>query len=188
MATDKPTSGNMNTGNMRNSGDMMSGGSIRSTGDMSSGGSTGAAMMDKAQIIDTLNDLLVVDYNAVGLYDKVLQNLDRADLRGEVESFRGDHQRHIEGLRQAVLDLGGNPSEGPSMIGPLAKMFTSITSALMGNKGALTGLLQGEEYTTSSYDKADINGLPEHLRAMVMRNKQDEYRHLQWVKETLKRM
>jgi uncharacterized protein (TIGR02284 family) len=165
-----------------------SGSNVSGSSNVSGTSGGAAAARDRDKMIEVLNDLLIVDNNAVGLYDKVLEKLDRDDLRSQVESFRGDHQRHIRDLSQAVRGLGGTPRNDTSFVGPMAKTFTSVTAALMGNKGALQGLMQGEEYTTSNYDKVNLDLFSEDIRSIIMRNRDDEHRHLQWVKDALKRI
>jgi len=140
---------------------------------------------DRVSAVDTLNNLLIADFDAIGLYDRVLQSIDNEQFRGPLIQFREDHQRHINDLTQAIRNIQGEPMSRPSLMGPIAKVMASMASTLMGNKGSLQALYQGEQYVKNIYDQAPVGGLPTQLRELVARNAEDEHRHSQWVRETL---
>lgn len=137
------------------------------------------------KIISVLNDLIQLDIDAVHAYGQAIDNVEESVVRGRLLEFQNDHERHIRELGQAVLDQGGTPIEHKrDFKGFLIEGMTAIRSAT-GTKGALKAMRTNEVLTNRQYDKALEEALPPRVRDLVMRNRDDERRHLQYIDSCL---
>ncbi|HVK74747.1 MAG TPA: ferritin-like domain-containing protein [Kofleriaceae bacterium] len=145
-------------------------------------------MSDK-EIFAKLIDLIQLDADAVGLYTKALEHIeDDPDVVADLESFRADHERHIEDLSQCVIDLGGEPPPvDRDLKGALLEVVTAVRSAT-GTKGALKAMRSNEKLTNKTYEKAAELEFPEAAAVIVAKNLLDERRHLTMIETHLDRM
>src|SRR4051812_5919919 len=95
-------------------------------------------MKDNDQkVIDQLNDLVQLDYDAVQAYDLALEHIDDPGVAEDLELFKSDHERHIVELNAVITVLGGTPKElGKDLKGFLIEGMTKLRS-VTGTKGAL---------------------------------------------------
>jgi uncharacterized protein (TIGR02284 family) len=136
-------------------------------------------------ITSVLNDLIQLDIDAVHAYGQAVDNIDDASVRARLQEFQSDHERHVRELSQCVREHGGTPIEHKrDFKGFLIEGMTAIRSAT-GTKGALKAMKTNELLTNRSYDKALAEDLPPRVRDLVMRNRDDERRHLQFIESTL---
>jgi len=141
--------------------------------------------MRNEDIISTLNDLLQLDVDAVHAYEQAIDNIDDQQVAARISEFRDDHERHIRDLGDAVTMLGGTPVEPSRDVkGFFIEGFTAIRSAT-GTEGALEAMRTNEVLTNNKYDKALEDELPEQVRSLVERNRDDERRHLQYIDDVL---
>lgn len=143
------------------------------------------AVMDQNKMIDRLNELIALDYDAVGAYEAAIDRIDVEFLRSRLREFQGDHRRHIQELSRVVVGLGGKPREKPDVKGFFIKGFTAITS-IMGNEAALKAMQGNEKLTNRTYEQAMKEGWPEEVRVIIERNFRDEQRHLAFIEESLR--
>jgi len=137
-------------------------------------------------ITDKLNDLIALDLDAVHAYEAAIKRLEAVDLRTQLRQFQMDHERHIHELSAVVMRLGGKPRTKPDVKGFFIQGFTAM-NAMMGDAGALRAMKGNEELTTKTYRNALDNVVwPDDIRALIVRNYEDEQRHLQFVLEALK--
>ena len=54
--------------------------------------------MNQSQMIEKLNDLIALDYDAVGAYQAAIDRVDVESIRSRLLVFQGDHRRHIQDL------------------------------------------------------------------------------------------
>lgn len=134
-------------------------------------------MSDK-DVIQTLNELIQLDFDATKIYDQALEHVDDPIVREDLELFRADHERHIVELTRAVEELGGEVEEVSRDIkGVLLEGMTKLRSAT-GTLGALRAMRMNEKLTNRSYDKAAGKELPAEAFDIVTRGLEDERRHL----------
>jgi uncharacterized protein (TIGR02284 family) len=141
--------------------------------------------MDPSQTIEKLNDLIGLDYDAVGAYDAAIHRIDVESIRARLAEFREDHRRHIRDLSAQVRQLGGTPREHADAKGFILKGFTAVTS-MMGNEAALRAMQGNEKLTNSSYGNALRENWPESVRHIIERNHHDEQRHLAYIEDALR--
>ena len=134
-------------------------------------------MSDK-DVLQTLNELIQLDFDASKAYEQALECVDSLLVREELESFRDDHERHILELTQAVEELGGEVEEvSRDLKGVLLEGMTRLRAAT-GTLGALRAMRLNEKLTCRSYDRAAAKELPPAALELVMRGLDDERRHL----------
>jgi uncharacterized protein (TIGR02284 family) len=143
------------------------------------------AVMDQKRMVERLNDLIALDYDAVGAYEAAIDRIDVENLRMRLREFQNDHRRHIQDLSRSVLSMGGTPREKPDTKGFLLKGFTAITS-MMGNEAALKAMQGNEKLTNRTYEKALQENWTEDVRGIIERNLKDEQRHLAFIEEALR--
>jgi len=138
--------------------------------------------------IDCLNDLIQLDYDAIQAYKQAIDKIDDPYARADLIAFQGDHERHITDLRQAVRSLGGAPERsGRDLKGILLEGLTALR-AVTGDLGALRAMRLNEKLTNRAYDRALEVRLPGTTRDVVLRNRDDERRHLVSIEAHIERL
>lgn len=130
--------------------------------------------------IKTLNELIQLDYDAVKAYDVALEKIaeDDMEVREDLEVFKADHERHIADLTRVILSLGGEPEEaGRDLRGIFLEGMTMLRS-VTGTVGALKAMRMNERMTNKVYDKAAEVAVPPLASGAILRNLEDERRHL----------
>ncbi len=136
------------------------------------------------ETLKTLNELLMLDYDAVRAYTAAIDRIDVPLLQERLAAFRADHERHIEDLSALIRALGGKPKEHRDVLGPLLQGVTAVRS-MLSNEQALKAMVANEELTNAQYGKAMQSGLGEQALSVVRRNYDDEQRHLAWIRYAL---
>src|SRR5262249_35932037 len=96
------------------------------------------AKAKKAQI-EELNELIEIEADALELYDEALGHIADPHVREALGSIAADHERHVAGLTQIVLDLGGKAPPPPAerdVKGTVVKAQNALRSAT-GTRGAV---------------------------------------------------
>ena len=62
-----------------------------------------------AKVVDHLNRLIQLDFDASLTYKDALVHVDDPIVRVDLEAFLVDHERHVMELSSIVRDLGGSP-------------------------------------------------------------------------------
>ncbi|HYO57640.1 ferritin-like domain-containing protein [Archangium sp.] len=143
------------------------------------------AAMDLNRMLERLNDLIALDYDAVGAYEAAINRIDVESLRMRLREFQQDHGRHIRDLSQVVTRLGGTPRTKPDAKGFILKGFTAVTS-MMGNEAALQAMRGNEALTNRTYRMALDEDWSDEARVIIERNFSDEQRHLAFIEEALR--
>ena len=76
-----------------------------------------------------LNNLIQLDIDAIRAYQEAIDSSQDATVRGKLESFKGDHERHIADLSAVVEQLGGTPAQTRDLVGSLIEWFTAVRSS-----------------------------------------------------------
>lgn len=136
-------------------------------------------------ILDQLVSLFKLDVDAMHAYTSAIERIDLPDVKRQLTSFRGDHERHLSDLSPLIQRLGGPiPERSPDLKGFFIQGFTAIRSA-MGNESALKAMKGNEELTNKHYAQALEHELPADVRTVVQRNREDERRHLEYIEGCL---
>ena len=141
--------------------------------------------LDPSHVCGKLNDLIMLDYDAIKAYQAAIDRISVPSIKAELESFRKDHERHVQNLSHEVRKLGGTPAQRRDLKGPFLQGFTAIM-AMMGVEEALRAMKTNEQLTNRTYAHALNEVLPEDCRVVVEANYQDEQRHLAYVEAALR--
>ncbi len=140
---------------------------------------------DMSKLIDKLNDLIALDYDAVNAYESAIKRINSQQIREPLRQFQADHERHIRDLSAVVSQMGGKPRQRPDSKGFFIQAFTAVTS-MMGDRAALMAMRGNEQLTNRTYDKALVDSVwPQSVRELIERNRDDERRHLAFVEQAL---
>ena len=142
----------------------------------------------RERAIELLNDLIQLDYDAVQAYKQAIEKIDDVAARTDLESFQADPERHIADLSQAVRMMGGEPEKvGRDLKGVLLEGLTALRS-VTGTLGALRAMRMNEKLTNRSYERAlEVKQLGT-ARDVVLRNREDERRHLAAIEMHIERL
>jgi len=107
--------------------------------------------MAKKSSVDQMNSFLRGELSAVETYRMALDKLDAASpARLELESCMASHQERVAALREAIVAVGGEPSQGSGPWGALAKAVEG-TAKVFGDKAAIAALEEGEDHGLKDY-------------------------------------
>jgi len=135
--------------------------------------------------IETLNRLIQLGFDAARAYQQAIDRLDAAAIGAQLTLFQRDHERHVVELAQAVRDVGGEALEpGRAVKGTVVEGVTALRS-LTGAAGALHAVQGREEDAGRRYDEALAAELPDGVRELLGRHRDDQRRHLAYVERTL---
>jgi rubrerythrin len=138
-------------------------------------------MTDNQMLADHLISLAQLDIDAIHAYTEAMQHIDVFEVNEQLAMFRADHERHVRDLFKEIVDLGGTPPEfKPDFKGHLITGMTALRSAT-GTEGALKAMRMNEELTNKTYEKALQWELTGPARQIIVRNREDERRHLAYV-------
>jgi uncharacterized protein (TIGR02284 family) len=140
--------------------------------------------MKTEDVIEKLQDLVHLDYDAAQAYDHAIAKVDILTVRSELSVFKQDHERHITDLTRLIKALGGAPKVARDVKGYLIEGMTALQSAL-GTKMALKAMRTNEKLTNKVYEETLEAPLPANVRAVVERNRDDERLHLDYIERAL---
>lgn len=137
------------------------------------------------KLIERLNDLIMLDHDAVEAYQQAIDRITSEQVRSHLITFQGDHRRHIETLSQLVVNFGGQPKSRADVKGFFIKGMTALRS-MAGDEQALKAMRLNERLTNEKYQEAvEMRDLPDDVRQVVQRNRDDEARHLSWIEQAI---
>jgi demethoxyubiquinone hydroxylase (CLK1/Coq7/Cat5 family) len=132
-----------------------------------------------------------LDVDAVRAYTQAIDGIDavHSDIKNQLTLFRGDHERHIAELGAALTAAGHKaPEIKRDAKGFFIEGMTAIRAAI-GTKQALKAMRQNEGLTNRKYDEAlGYQGLTEELREILVRGRDDERRHLEYIELAIERL
>jgi uncharacterized protein (TIGR02284 family) len=138
--------------------------------------------------IEVMNELIQLDHDAILAYKQAIEKCEDGVARADLVAFQADHQRHITDLSQAVRMMGGEPERaGRDLKGVLLEGLTALRS-VTGTLGALRAMRMNEKITNRSYERALEAKLPGSARDVVLRNREDERRHLAAIEMHIERL
>jgi uncharacterized protein (TIGR02284 family) len=142
------------------------------------------ALMMK-DVVDLLNDLIEIDYDAIHAYKAAILRLSDVGDKTQLGQFMADHRRHVSELSLIVRNLGGAPPEH----GDLKQVLTKgrvILAGLTGEKAILEAMKTNEDDTNKAYERAvAFPNLPADILPVVQRNLGDERRHRVWLMQRI---
>lgn len=138
--------------------------------------------MRNAEIIEKLRALMQLDYDAIMAYQAAIERIDVESIQEQLTRFMGDHGRHVHDLKDAIESLGGDAPKDPGrdLKGVLLEGLTAVRS-MLGTASALRAMRRNEQLTNKAYEEALEADLPPEIRELVLRNREDEARHLAYI-------
>jgi bacterioferritin (cytochrome b1) len=154
--------------------------------EMKGNGGPAGATASAEDVLDTLNDLLQLNHDAIGAYDIAIEKLEDRDHASQISGFKLDHERHIRELNDAILGLGGSPRNEPHKTSALKEAMQNL-GAMAGDRGALLAWRANELQVRTKYDKYASKAVhwSNDVKRLIDQQALDEERHYRWVAETL---
>ncbi len=115
--------------------------------------------------VETLNSFLRGEISAVETYRQALGKVSDDRVRDALEECRHDHEHRVEGLRERLRKLGGEPAESPGVWGTFAKVVQGGAD-LLGDKAAVQALEEGEDHGLNDYQR-DVDQVHGEARRFV---------------------
>jgi rubrerythrin len=135
--------------------------------------------------LDQLVTLAQLDIDAAQAYEQAIDGIDIPEIRDRLDDFREDHERHVDELSAAITRLGGEPPRREADFkGYVIEGYTAVRSA-MGIAGALRAMKNNEILANTIYEQALSLDLPDDVKAIIERNREDERRHLAYIEAVL---
>lgn len=117
--------------------------------------------------VDQLNSFLRGEMAAVETYQQAIDKLEAfSTSRDQLLVNLKSHQDRVMMLRDAIVQLGGEPAEGSGTWGAFAKVVEGGAKAF-GEKAAVAALEEGEDHGLADY-KRGLDDLDPQARSLVM--------------------
>jgi uncharacterized protein (TIGR02284 family) len=141
----------------------------------------------ETEALKLLQDLVVLDYDAIAAYDAAIEGLSDATHRQALSEFREDHARHTQNLAPFIQRLGGEvPTEGD-----MKSMLTTgkvAMGSLVGDKAILMAMRSNEDDTNTAYGRAvEHDRITADMREVLQQNLADERRHCEYILQAIER-
>ena len=132
----------------------------------------GVLMIENTAAQDTmdvpdLNSMIRGEMAAVETYNQASKNVKSAGVAAELEKIRDRHQGAVCALRHWVRELRESPSPHSGVWGYFTAALTGL-AALVGERGMITALRQGERHGEALYRSGMGNAdLPDEFRFLL---------------------
>lgn len=105
-------------------------------------------------VIETLNDLVKINYDRVKGYEKASEELKSTDvdLHAMFLSMASDSKQYITSLNQRIVSLGGEADNDSSISGDIHRTWMDIKNAFTGHDR--TAILESCEFGEDAIQKA----------------------------------
>jgi hypothetical protein len=143
--------------------------------------------MDDHALTSLLQSLAQLDIDASYGYRRAVQRVDDYTIRLQLDAFRRDHEQHVEVLSAEIRRLGGTAPPFERDVAGIGIEGVTALRSLTGTTGALKALKTNERLTNAAYAAALKEDLPEGVRRILAAHREDERRHLDYVREVLAR-
>lgn len=138
-------------------------------------------VMSSEKVISKLSDLVALEYNAIETYEAAIERLENLDYRAKMTEFLGEHERHLMGLCDAIIQEGGTPPDGGNYKQFLTK-GPVIIAGIGGDKSVLKAMLLNEGLTNKLYENANDEIFPGYIQLMLKQALGDVRHHRVWIK------
>ncbi len=125
--------------------------------------------MDRAEVIVKLNELLAADRAGVEAVALMSQGLPRGFARNELEKMGRDESWSCAGLREAIVRLGGEPTQDKGD-------FAAKIAALSSFRERLQLMSRGQAWVVKRIDALLAGPLDEETR-LFLREMRDAHQH-----------
>jgi rubrerythrin len=138
-----------------------------------------------AALTAELNDLLMLDHDAVQAYTLAIRLLRNPEYKRQLDEFRADHQRHMDELSQLIRSRDGVPLELPHLPSGAFKLAVQAIGAAGGDRAVLLAFKANERQVRDKYRRSARAAHPADVTSVLARAADDEARHYEWALETL---
>lgn len=104
------------------------------------------------ELIDMLNDLIALDFDAIEAYQAAIDRLKTLADQEQLRLFKQDHVEHTESLAVLVRQLGGEPTKHADFKRVLTKGKV-VLGALGGDHAILVAMKSNEDETNRVYER-----------------------------------
>jgi hypothetical protein len=147
----------------------------------------------EAALVAELNDLLQLDYDAVGAYTLAISALRDRNLRNTLIGFRQDHERHIAELVDLIRARDGVPLRMPHFPTGMFKLLVQAAGLAGGfaggDRAVLLAFVANETQARDKYRRhANVADYPGDIAGILKRAARDEETHHRWAWDALERL
>lgn len=133
-----------------------------------------------------LNSLLELEYEALEIYEAVINRLENRDYINKVTEFKKDHHRHVEILDELLTELNvkdKTKSPGGKQILEISKI---MLKQVLGDRSILKTLHHAEMDTNTAYRRMlEHPEIEESHRQILIEMQDDEKKHKTWLEEEI---
>ena len=136
-------------------------------------------------LVDRLNGLARLNQDAGDVYQQAINRLDNDDAKASVTVFRDNHRRHVQALARLLNSYGVQGKPTGEVKGFFLQNVTMLPP-LSGDEQTLEALRSDEALVNERYREAlDVTDLPEEVRQMLLRQRDEKARHLRWFDDAI---
>ena len=140
---------------------------------------------NQRELIDALNSLVELDFDAVEAYRAAIDRLTTASDKAQLSLFMEDHVRHIAELTPIIERMGGVAASAADLKQVLTKGKVML-AGLVGDAAILRAMRSNEGDTNIAYERAVSRvDLSPAVRTILQRALADERRHRGWLEQRL---
>lgn len=124
---------------------------------------------EKPQPVDVLNDLVGVNVNAQKMFDFAAENATATTAQQDLHTLSGTHEQIVRKLQEAIVRLGGTPSESGDLNELFQRAWLKTKTLLEDNndQSLLNACLEEINEIESTYKKALNHALPNGVEQSV---------------------
>lgn len=141
-----------------------------------------------AKLIAELNDLLQLDYDAIGAYTVAIESVESVTYRETLEGFRRDHERHVRELTRLVEAEGGTPAEAPHVPTGGFKLAVQAAGGAGKDRAVILAFKANEGQSAEKYARAAERPHRPEVARVLQAAARDEAKHYEWAESRLKRL
>ena len=142
---------------------------------------TKSSPADTKKVVNTLNMLGHLEFDAMEACDTILDRLEDPGRRSTVEGFKKEHEAHARSLAEEVARLGGTPTSGTAFK-RVVKSGRIVIARPGGDKSFLAAMRANEHEAIQRYRRAlEIQGLDGHTRGVLEGIMSSEQHQRSWI-------
>ncbi|AKT37652.1 DUF2383 domain-containing protein [Chondromyces crocatus] len=144
-----------------------------------------AIMGNDKTVIDLLNELIELEYEAIEAYEAAVGRVEESRDRARIQGFLGEHLRQVRELCALVRQLGGEPASA-SDLKQMLKRGKVVIVGLFGDRPVLEAMKVNEAESERLHERiAARPGLPDAVRLVLRKHLATEHRHHDWIVDRL---
>lgn len=136
------------------------------------------------KFVHAMKDLLELEFDALGAYNTLIDRLKNEIYKNQVETFKKDHEWHINALKKVLEVHDVSAPKGPDSKQWLTKGKVVLAN-IIGEGPMLLAMASNEEDMVEAYQRmVERTDKWEDAEEVLERGLSDEKRHLTWMKTT----